>query len=196
MLEEARFFGLESLVPQLEAMIATNQRSRDTLPLSRRDVINALVCTPVTAELRFQGVNLAGSDLSRLDLRYINFKVYLWSTALCLVFLYFYCIFCLSCFFESPSFDFPQQFACLHGCRLVGTNLSWCCLERADLSHCQLEGAHLVGVKMLCANLEGANLRGCNFEDPSGGRANMEGKILFMIFLYCIITGNGFNIII
>lgn len=75
MLEEARFFGLESLVPQLEAMIATNQRSRDTLPLSRRDVINALVCTPVTAELRFQGVNLAGSDLSRLDLRYINFKV-------------------------------------------------------------------------------------------------------------------------
>lgn len=63
---------------------------------------------------------------------------------------------------------------------MVGTNLSWCCLERADLSHCQLEGAHLVGVKMLCANLEGANLRGCNFEDPSGGRANMEGKTLFI----------------
>lgn len=56
-------------------MIASNQRSRDNLPLSRRDVINALVCTPYTAELRFQGVNLAGSDLSRLDLRYINFKV-------------------------------------------------------------------------------------------------------------------------
>lgn len=33
---------------------------------------------------------------------------------------------------------------------------------------------------MLCANLEGANLRGCNFEDPSGGRANMEGKTLFI----------------
>jgi hypothetical protein len=37
--------------------------------------VNALILTPYTAELRFQGVNLAGSDLSRLDLRYINFKV-------------------------------------------------------------------------------------------------------------------------
>lgn len=29
---------------------------------------------------------------------------------------------------------------------------------------------------MLCANLEGANLKSCNFEDPAGSRANMEGK--------------------
>ncbi|GLG94340.1 hypothetical protein R5R35_013890 [Gryllus longicercus] len=139
-LEEARFFGIESLVPQLEALIQSSQRSRDNVPLTRRDVVNALILTPYTAELRFQGVNLAGSDLSRLDLRYINFK-----------------------------------YACLHGCRMVGANLSWCCLERADLSHAQLEGAQLLGVKMLCANLEGANLRGCNFEDPAGSRANMEG---------------------
>jgi uncharacterized protein YjbI with pentapeptide repeats len=67
------------------------------------------------------------------------------------------------------------QYACLHGCRMVGANLSWCCMERADLSHAQLEGAQLLGVKMLCANLEGANLRSCNFEDPAGSRANMEG---------------------
>lgn len=139
-LEEARFFGIESVIPQLEAVIQSSQRTRDNLPLTRRDVINALILTPHSAELRFQGVNLAGSDLSRLDLRNINFK-----------------------------------FACLHGCRMVGTNLSWCSLERADLSHAQLEGAQLLGVKMLCANLEGANLRGCNFEDPTGSRANMEG---------------------
>lgn len=30
---------------------------------------------------------------------------------------------------------------------------------------------------MLCANLEGASLRGCNFEDPAGSRANMEGML-------------------
>ncbi|PSN30952.1 BTB/POZ domain-containing protein KCTD9 [Blattella germanica] len=130
----------ESLIPQLESLIQSSQRSRDNVPLTRRDVVNALILTPYTAELRFQGVNLAGSDLSRLDLRNINFK-----------------------------------YACLHGCRMVGANLSWCCLERADLSHAQLEGAQLLGVKMLCANLEGANLRGCNFEDPAGSRANMEG---------------------
>lgn len=74
-LEEARFFGIESLVPQLEAMIQSAARSRDNVPLTRRDVVNALILTPLNAELRFQGVNLAGSDLSRLDLRYINFKV-------------------------------------------------------------------------------------------------------------------------
>ena len=29
---------------------------------------------------------------------------------------------------------------------------------------------------MLCVNLEGASLKGCNFEDPAGSRANMEGN--------------------
>lgn len=38
-----------------------------------------------------------------------------------------------------------------------------------------LQGANLLGVKMLCVNLEGASLKGCNFEDPAGVRANMEG---------------------
>lgn len=31
------------------------------------------------------------------------------------------------------------------------------------------------GVKCLCANMEGAQLRKCNFEDPGGTRAIMEG---------------------
>uniref|UniRef100_A0A0A9YV15 BTB/POZ domain-containing protein KCTD9 n=2 Tax=Lygus hesperus TaxID=30085 RepID=A0A0A9YV15_LYGHE len=74
-LEEARFFGIDSVIPQLENMITQGQQTRDNLPLSRRDVINALISTPFTAELRFQGVNLAGSDLSRLDLRSINLNL-------------------------------------------------------------------------------------------------------------------------
>ncbi|CAH0555312.1 unnamed protein product [Brassicogethes aeneus] len=73
-LEEARFFGIESIIPELEQTIKRECVQRDALPLSRRDVINALIKSPYTAELRFQGVNLAGADLSRLDLRYINFK--------------------------------------------------------------------------------------------------------------------------
>ena len=28
---------------------------------------------------------------------------------------------------------------------------------------------------MLCANLEGASLVSCNFDDPAGSAANMEG---------------------
>lgn len=69
---------------------------------------------------------------------------------------------------------------------MVGANLSWCSLERADLSHAHLEGAQLLGVKMLCANLEGAILRGCNFEDPSGSRANMEGMMHIILFLFSL----------
>lgn len=30
---------------------------------------------------------------------------------------------------------------------------------------------------MLCCNAEGASLKGCNFEDPSGLKANLEGKL-------------------
>lgn len=37
------------------------------------------------------------------------------------------------------------------------------------------QGANLQGVKMLCSNAEGASLRGCNFEDPAGIKANLEG---------------------
>ena len=38
-----------------------------------------------------------------------------------------------------------------------------------------LQGANLQGVRMVLANLEGASLMGCNFEDPHGRKANMEG---------------------
>lgn len=38
-----------------------------------------------------------------------------------------------------------------------------------------IQSANLLGVKMLCANMEGTSLKGCNFEDPAGTRANMEG---------------------
>lgn len=38
------------------------------------------------------------------------------------------------------------------------------------------QGANLQGVKMLCTNAEGASLRGCNFEDPAGVKANLEGE--------------------
>ncbi|GJQ83870.1 hypothetical protein Trydic_g6748 [Trypoxylus dichotomus] len=119
-LEEAKFFGIESIIPALENIIKGSQTSRDNMPLTRRDIVDALIKSPYTYELRFQGVNLSGADLSKLDLR-------------------------------------------------------WCCLERADLSHAILDGAQLLGVKSLCANMEGAQLRNCNFEDPAGSRANMEG---------------------
>uniref|UniRef100_A0A8C1BPW6 BTB/POZ domain-containing protein KCTD9 n=2 Tax=Cyprinus carpio TaxID=7962 RepID=A0A8C1BPW6_CYPCA len=45
-------------------------------------------------------------------------------------------------------------------------------------SELRCQGANLQGVKMLCTNAEGASLKGCNFEDPAGLKANLEGANL------------------
>ncbi|XP_069369431.1 BTB/POZ domain-containing protein KCTD9b isoform X2 [Paralichthys olivaceus] len=142
-LEEARFFGIEQLAEQLEALIKSSQPPDDHSPLTRKEFIRFLLGTTTKSELRCQGLNFNGADLSRLDLRYINFKM-----------------------------------ANLRGANLTHANLSGANLERADLSMACLDGANLQGVKMLCTNAEGASLRSCNFEDPAGIKANLEGANL------------------
>ena len=58
-LEEAKFFGIEELYPQLENLCAAVNRPRDDLPLTRRDVVEVLMGTSSdVSEMRFQGVNL------------------------------------------------------------------------------------------------------------------------------------------
>ncbi|XP_026283791.1 BTB/POZ domain-containing protein KCTD9 isoform X1 [Frankliniella occidentalis] len=168
-LEEARFFGLESLVPQLEAMITSNQRSRDNLPLSRRDVINALVCTPFTAELRFQGVNLAGSDLSRLDLRYINFKY------ACLHGCRMVGANLSWCCLERADLSHAQ----LEGAHLLGVKMLCANLEGANLRGCNFEDpagsrANMEGVNLKGANLEGSNMAGVNLRVATLKNANLQ----------------------
>ncbi|XP_029459962.1 BTB/POZ domain-containing protein KCTD9 isoform X2 [Rhinatrema bivittatum] len=142
-LEEAKFFGITSLIEHLEVAIRNSQPAEDHSPISRKEFVRFLLATPTKSELRCQGLNFSGADLSRLDLRYINFKM-----------------------------------ANLSRCNLVYANLCCANLERADLSGSVLDGANLQGVKMLCSNAEGASLKGCNFEDPSGLKANLEGANL------------------
>ncbi|KAE8619104.1 hypothetical protein XENTR_v10009606 [Xenopus tropicalis] len=142
-LEEAKFFGIDSLIEHLELAIKNSQPADDHSPISRKEFIRFLLATPTKSELRCQGLNFSGADLSRLDLRYINFKM-----------------------------------ANLSRCNLTHANLCGACLERTDLSGSVLDGANLQGVKMLCSNAEGASLKGCNFEDPSGLKANLEGANL------------------
>lgn len=69
------FPGLDSMIPQLNQLKEEIKNRHDNHSLTRMDVVKLIITTPTTSELRFQGVNLAGADLSRLDLRYINFKV-------------------------------------------------------------------------------------------------------------------------
>ncbi len=154
-LEEAKFYGFYALLPELEATVLQEamlgnsiERHVGVAPLTRREVVKALVGTPTETRLRFQGVNLAGADLSKLDLSNINFKYAILRGAnLQVRVLENVFIFLIGINFWD--FLFPQ-----------GANLKDCCLERADLSRCTLEGATLINCHMVCANLEGSNLRG------------------------------------
>uniref|UniRef100_A0A2K6E3M1 KHA domain-containing protein n=1 Tax=Macaca nemestrina TaxID=9545 RepID=A0A2K6E3M1_MACNE len=74
-LEEARFFGIDSLIEHLEVAIKNSQPLEDHSPISRKEFVRFLLATPTKSELRCQGLNFSGADLSRLDLRYINFKM-------------------------------------------------------------------------------------------------------------------------
>lgn len=55
-LEEARFFGVESIVPMLESLADDEKSKKKQQPLTRAEVIKALVRTSPSTELRFQGV--------------------------------------------------------------------------------------------------------------------------------------------
>ena len=162
-LEEARFYGIQSLVEYLESMFSNPEFEycfskctfvKKSQPLNRSDVINALIRSDKSTELRFQGVDLTGANLSKLDLRNINFK-----------------------------------YAILKNANLSGCNLSYACLERADLSGSNLDGANLFGVRMVCANLENSSLKGINAEvDSTTSIPSMEGvnlKVSSMI-IYCL----------
>ncbi|KAJ6222969.1 hypothetical protein RDWZM_001514 [Blomia tropicalis] len=150
-LEEAKFYGLFSLIPELETIVIQEQLLQNTVersigvaPLTRREVVKAIIHTSSDTKLRFQGVNLSGADLSRLDLSNSNLK-----------------------------------YSILRGANLQGANLRNCCLERADISMCNMEGANLINCHMVCANLEGSNLRGTNMDSGSFNQiTNLEGANL------------------
>lgn len=75
---EARFYGIEGAIRILTTMAEKEELEKEGLvSLTRKDVLKAIMSTPTSAELRFQGVDFVGADLSKLDLRNINFKVHM-----------------------------------------------------------------------------------------------------------------------
>lgn len=158
-LEEARFFGIESIIPQLERTVNQKVVDRDQMSLTRRDIVDTLIRSPYTSELRFQGVNLAGADLSRLDLRYINFKY-------------------------ANMRGCNLSYANLSWCCLERSDLSHAILDNAQLlgvkSLCaNMEGATLRNCNLKDpagsrANMEGVNLKGANLEGSDMGGVNLR----------------------
>ncbi|XP_013785088.1 BTB/POZ domain-containing protein KCTD9-like [Limulus polyphemus] len=168
-LEEAKFFGIESVTLTLETIIQEEQGLTDHSALSRRDVITSLVSTSHVSELRFQGVNLEGADLSKLDLRHINFKyANLRNSTLKWANLSFCCL-------ERADLSHAN----LEGAVLLGVKMLCANLEGAILQGCNMEDpagcrANMEGVNLKGANLEGSQMAGVNLRVATLKNANLQ----------------------
>ncbi|XP_071544243.1 BTB/POZ domain-containing protein KCTD9 [Panulirus ornatus] len=183
-LEEARFFGIESAVPVLEALLACREDKRDLEPLNRQHVVEALITTQHRDELRFQGVSLRGADLSKLDLRNINFKFA--DLSLCNL----AGANLNGCCLERANLCNAN----LEGAQLLNVRLLCANLESANLRACNfedpagtrsncegvnlrgavLEGSMLAGVNLRVATLKNANLKNCDLRAAVLAGADLE----------------------
>jgi len=85
-LAEACFYSIEGAIRILTTMLEKEELQKEGLvSLTRRDVLKAIMSTPTNAKLRFQGVDFVKADLSKLDLRNINFKVHLQKMKWCVI---------------------------------------------------------------------------------------------------------------
>ncbi|CAB3227616.1 unnamed protein product [Arctia plantaginis] len=169
-LEEAVFYGIDSMIPQLNKLIEESHNSSGSnQALTRMDVVRSIVMTSTSLELRFQGVNLSGADLNRLDLRYINFKYA-----------------CLSrCNLSGANLSHccleraDLSHANLEGAQLLGVKALCANMEGANLKSCNMEDpvgsrAVMEGVNLKGANLEGSNMSGVNLRVATLKNANLQ----------------------
>ncbi|CAG9794801.1 unnamed protein product [Diatraea saccharalis] len=169
-LEEAVFYGIDSMIPHLHQLLEQAKScSGNNQALTRMDVVRSVIMTPTNSELRFQGVNLAGADLNRLDLRYINFKYA-----------------CLSrCNLSGANLSHccleraDLSHANLEGAQLLGVKALCANMEGANLKGCNMEDpagcrAIMEGVNLKGANLEGSNMGAVNLRVATLKNANLQ----------------------
>lgn len=187
-LEEARFFGIESLVQQLQAVVdRENSETATDVPLTRQDVVKALIQTNTTAELRFQGVNLAGADLRRLDLRRINFKYA--NLSKCNLSFANLSNCCLERADLSHANMESAQLISVRGlcANMEGANLKNANfedptgiksnMEGVNLKNSSLEGANMAGINLRVANLKHSNMMNCNLRGAVLAGADLEVRV-------------------
>jgi len=173
-LEEAKFFGISSILEQLEEMVKSMEKSDDA-PLSRSEFVKILLSTPSNCELRCQGINLDSADLSKLDLRFINFKMAnLRKTDLANANLSNCCL----------------ERANLSGAHMDGAILSCTRLQRAQMEGSSLRGCNFEDPAGTRANLEGVNLKNSDLEGSQLGNVNLRVATLKGANLQnCILRG-------
>ncbi|XP_063541785.1 BTB/POZ domain-containing protein KCTD9 [Cydia strobilella] len=173
-LEEAVFYGIESMIPQLNELIESSTSDTGTSQaLNRMDVVKALIMSPISSELRFQGVNLARADLNKLDLRNINFKY------ACLSYCNLSGANLSNCCLERADLSHAN----LEGAQLIGVKALCANMEGANLKGCNMEdpaGARAImeGVNLKGANLEDSNMSGVNLRVATLKNANLQNCVL------------------
>lgn len=183
-LEEARFFGVDAIVPQLESLIKRRNVQKSDMPLTRRDVITALIQTSNLSELRFQGVNLTGADLRKLDFRRVNFKyAILHRCNLSHANLSYCCLeradLSYSNLEAAQLFSVRGLCANMESANLVGCNFedptgTRSNLEGVNLKNAVLENSNMAGVNLRVANLKYANMKNCNLRAAVLAGADLE----------------------
>ncbi|CAE1276726.1 KCTD9 [Acanthosepion pharaonis] len=183
-LEEARFFGLDYLVGILEEIIERNAPADDNTPISRREFMLKLLATPTNSELRCQGLNFQTANLSRLDLRYINFKYAILRNANLSGANLSYCN-----FERADLSGAVLDCANLLGIKMVCANLEGSSLrscnfedpagqkanmEGAQMKNVILEGSHMASVNLRVATLKNANLQNCDLRGAVLAGADLE----------------------
>lgn len=183
-LAEAKFYGLACLVEQLEARIQAEQPCTDSSPLSRNFLISRLIATPPDWELRCQGINFEEANLSKLDLRHVNFKYAVLRRAnLSSANLSF-------CNFERADLAGAKldganllgvkmlcanlEAASMHACNFEDPAGSRANMEGANMKHVNLEGSHMAGVNLRVATLKNANLQNCDLRGAVLAGADLE----------------------
>eukprot|EP00051_Salpingoeca_urceolata_P034338 m.24674 g.24674 ORF g.24674 m.24674 type:complete len:629 (+) comp7567_c0_seq1:238-2124(+) len=193
-LAEAEYFGLQSLIPNIEAYV--QKEHSGTCVFTRDEVARILLKTSTQAALRFQGLDLSGVDLSGFDLRSCNFK--LAKLQGCNL---------SNCNLENSCFELADlSAACLDGSNMMGcllpranlkdaslrkvnfhdpsqcthASLEGACLKNADLeesnlSCVNLRVASLKGASLLNCNLRCASLAGCDLGDCDLSGCNLQG---------------------
>jgi len=179
---EAKFFGLVKAIEQIEVYIKRKE-VKGLEPLVRDDVVKTIMSTPSNYILRCKGLDFSNADLSKLDLKHINFA----GAKLCGV------------NFEGADLygavldKADMTNVILDGAYVAGVSMEGAILDGASIKNCSFEdpklrpssllGAHMRGVNLenslLCgANLRVANLRGSNLKNTSLRGACLAGADL------------------
>ena len=171
-LEEARFFGILSLVEKLEDLVKERLPPDDRAPITRREFVLRLLATPSNCELRCQGINFSGADLSKLDLRYMNFKYAVLKGANLSGANLSYCTFERADMSEAKldtanllgvkMLCVNLEHASLQGCNFEDPAGSRANLEGANMKYVNLEGSHMAAINLRVATLKNANLQNCD----------------------------------